>query len=248
LEVVIADDSNEIEDYRSIERGLSEKIVKQKSMDEILLEKMVLDRKIKEYENNIATNDKKQIQLLNEIQASKARIDALEAEYMKDLQSSRIQCNKALANIKQRFAAFVSIATKGDYTATLTDQLVPVFEGRQIFDPALVAQSEKAIMDYAFRIALLSTCAEGSNTFPSIVLETPDEIIDGSYLHSLAQALQQFSKNLSVIITTFNPEIIDLMLVGYELKGKDRRRLTSLLINGTTTQKNYFESKLLKYT
>ena len=164
------------------------------------------------------------------------------------MQSSKFESNNALTSVKQRFSNFFNTATNGEKDATLSEELVPILNGRQIFDPAVVSQSEKVLMDYAFRIALLSVCAESSNIVDSIVLETPDEVIDGSYLPSFAQALRSFSTNLSIIITTFSTEMLDLLIQGYDIKGKDKFRLTSLLSpEGTLTQMKYFEPKLFKY-
>ena len=120
--------------------------------------------------------------------------------------------------------------------------------GNRVFNPALISQSEEIMMDYAFRIAVLSTCAENSDVVPSIVLEAPDEIVDLSYLQSLAKAINETSTNLSIVITTLSPDFLGYLVKNYDIKGKDKARLTSLLSpEGTLNQRKYFSSKISKY-
>jgi hypothetical protein len=241
--------TQEIEKYRLMENNLLDKLNKSKSFEEELFNKELIIRQIKGIDLAIENNTKKQSLTESEINELNISVDKLETLYLKTTQSNKLEINNALESLKQRFSTFISLATNGEKTGTLSEQFVPILDGRPIYNPAIVSQSEKILLDYAFRIAIVSICAENSNTVASMVLETPDEVIDGSFLSSTSQAIRYFSSNLSIIVTTFNTDIIELLLKGYDLEGKNRQRLTNLLTNeGTLTQKKYYEPKLVKYS
>ena len=102
-------------------------------------------------------------------------------------------------------------------------------------------------MDYAFRIAFLSVFGEKTESFPSVVLETPDEVADESYIPYLAEAIFSFSKNLSVIITTVNTELMRVILNKYD-KNESPRHFTDLVSKGTLTQRKHYQESILSFS
>ena len=195
-----------------------------------MLSKQIKNRHLKELQEEIEANLHKIVELEKSIVVQEKLVDEATKLSFKAIESCRIESNKSLLKVKQRFFEFFSTARNGDKVATLSDDLVPILNGRRAASTAFISQSEKVLMDYAFRIAVLSTCAENSNSVASLVLEAPDDVIDRAYLQSLVKAIKSASTHLSIIITTLNTDFLDYLVEGYDIKGKDKERLTSLLL------------------
>ena len=241
--------AEKIRTYRNLETSTLQRINQLNSVEEQSLKKQLLDRQLASIESAIEDNLKKLGQTQSEIESGSSKVEGLEALYEQALQVCQKEIGNALTDLRLKFANFMSTATNGEVNATLSQNLVPLLEGRPVYNPFIASQSERMLMDYAFRIALLSTCAEKNNLTPSIILETPDEVIDESFIAPLANAIASFASNLSIIVTTFNSEMVDCLLKNYDIKGKDGRRLTNLLpTEGSLTQKKHYQPKLLKYS
>lgn len=249
LEKSLEELSKEIQGYKEIENELTAKLKLSRSFEEEALTKKIKKRRLEEIQSQNQVVMQEITNLEKAIEKQLLETDQTAKVYIKTLETCKLESNKALSIVKQRFSEFFFTAMKGNRRATLSEDFVPVLEGRRGYHHVVVSQSEKILMDIAFRVALLSTCAENNNTIASIILEAPDEVIDQSYLPSLAKAIIDSSANLSIIITTLSPDFLGYLVKGYDIKGKDKARLTNLLSQeAALTQKQYFYPKLLKYS
>ena len=158
----------------------------------------------------------------------------------------KTESSKALAKIRNKFSKFVITATNGELSAELSQDFIPILGGRSVFEPEQASQFERTLMDIAFRVALLSLIAERTNTKPSLVLETPDEVTDDAYVPYLAEAILNVSNDLSVIVTTVNSEMMKHLLKGYD-QNERTRRMVNLVSKGTLTQRRFYELPLNSY-
>lgn len=233
---------------RNIEHDTIEKINVSNASGEQLLRKQIMVRKLDEIESAIQESLAKEEHLGRDIENEKQSIDILEKVFSDTIQACKTESNNLLLEVKQRFQSFVNLATNGEISATLSQQLVPTLDGRSAFHPFVIATSEKILMDYAFRIALLSTIAEKDNKVATLMLETPDEGIDEAFVPYFAKALAKYSANLSLVITTFNSTMVEVLLEENDSMPKIARKLINLLpTEGTLTQKKHYEPKLVKY-
>lgn len=175
-------------------------------------------------------------QKINEAVLALANIKESQSKARADAYSESVQI---VSKVRQRFSNFVDAATNGELKANISADLVPDLNGRPAFSYTL-SQFERTLLDYAFRIAFLSTFAEKTGTSPSLILETPDEIADESYIPYLAKAISSFSNNLSIIITTVNTGMMRQLLSCYPRDEKSRH-FTDLVSKGTLTQRKYYE-------
>jgi len=217
-----------------------------KGIEEDLHRKKVMSRELEEMREQINDNKKLIIETDENIKAVTTEIDKINQLYDETKVAIRTEIDLVLTEVRDRFSSFIDLATNGEVSGDLSPDFIPILNGRTIFYPEFASQFERTIMDYAFRIALLSVFAEKTKTSPSLVIETPDEVTDESYISYIAKAILNFSSNLSIIITTFNTEIMKQLLSKY--KPRDRKkRLLNLVSKGTLTQRKFYQIPLSEY-
>jgi len=228
------------------EVALSARIDDLKGIEEDLHRKKVMSRELEEMREQINDNKKLIIETDENIKAVTTEIDKINQLYDETKVAIRTEIDLVLTEVRDRFSSFIDLATNGEVSGDLSPDFIPILNGRTIFYPEFASQFERTIMDYAFRIALLSVFAEKTKTSPSLVIETPDEVTDESYISYIAKAILNFSSNLSIIITTFNTEIMKQLLSKY--KPRDRKkRLLNLVSKGTLTQRKFYQIPLSEY-
>lgn len=237
-------ESKEAEHIR--ETALVSKINELKETEEVLHKKRVMSTELDEIKKQIENNRKRVIEIDGSTKSITAEIDKINELYDKTKTAMRTEIDLAVTKIKERFSSFVSLATNGEVSADLSPNFVPILNGRTIYYPEFASQFERTMMDYAFRIALFSVFAENTNTTPSLVIETPDEVTDESYIPYLAKAMLNFSSNLSIIVTTVNTKMMKQLLSNYK-PSERKKRLTDLVSKGTITQRKLYQIPLSKY-
>ena len=236
--------SREEENLR--ESALSEKMNELKGIEEQVHKREVISRELKEIRGEVSRNKKLIVESEKNIGKIEAEIDELSKVYKKAKMAMKTEIDSSVRKIKGNFSLFVSLATNNEASGSLSANFVPVLNGRQIFHPEFASQFERTLMDYAFRIALLSVLAEKTKSYPSLVIETPDEVTDESYIPHLAKAILNFSSNLSIVITTVSTDMMKHLLINY--KPNDRRkRLANLVSKGTLTQRRFYQTPLKDY-
>lgn len=236
--------SKEEENFK--ESALVARIQELKGIEDVLHKKRVISKELEEIEKQIENNNKMIIKTDENIEIVSTEIEKINELHEKTKMAMKTEINLVLTKIRERFSNFVDIATKGEVLADLSPQFVPVLNGRTIYYPEFASQFERTIMDYAFRIALFSVFAEKTKTTPSLVIETPDEVTDESYIPHLAKAILNFSSNLSIIITTVNTVMMKQLLSNYS-RSERKKRLIDLISKGTPTQRKFYQIPLSKY-
>ena len=242
------DDLNKLlSEQHALEASLLLKITNHKSIEEDLHKRDLSIKQSKQL-STVIKNDEKEIQKLSQeiekVSSEIAGIKESQNNLRIEISSENI---KILSKVRQRFSAFVDMATNGELKANLSLELIPELNGRPVFNSDAASQFERTLLDYAFRIALLSIFAEKTGTSPSLVLETPDEVADESYLPYLAKAIFSFSNSMSVIITTVNTEMMRKILGHYE-KNERGRHFTDLVSKGTLTQRKFYEASITDFS
>ena len=176
----------------------------------------------------------------------KAEVDDVEALLRKGEEVARNRSREIFSKVEARFSEFVRMATNGELNARLGPDMVPSLEGRRIYSIDDASQFEKTIMDIAFRVALVSSMSEQAGTGTFLVLETPDETCDESYLEHFASALRRFSSNISVLVTSSNTEFMRMLLKDCP-ESEKKRRLVDLSGTGTETQKSYYSPLITQW-
>ncbi len=219
-------------EFKSIEESLLRREIILDQLKKISMQKGVFEEAITEIDEKIENTNEK-------IEKTKQKQDRVRNDMELDAKT-------ALTNVRQRFSNFFDIATNGEESAKLTEHLIPELNGRPVFHYDTVSQFERTVFDYAFRIALLSEFAVRTNTFPSLIIETPDEVTDESYIPHLAKAIFKYCSNLSIVVTTVNTDLMKHLLNNY--KGEEKNRhFTDLVSKGTLTQKKFYEVSIKKY-
>jgi predicted nucleic acid-binding Zn-ribbon protein len=151
--------------------------------------------------------------------------------------------DKTLDEVQRSFSKFIGSATNGEVKAELSDDLTPSIDGRRIFDPQDTSSSEKTLMDFAFRFAVLDAYAKRASITPLMVVETPEEAVAEPYSAYLAETMVEYSKHLLLITTTKSASLMKGLLKPYDLQER-KKRLVDLVSIGTTTQARYYQSTL----
>ena len=234
------------EQERVRENHLLEKLNENKFIEESLHEKKMISKELEELRKQI--DSIAEIMEETEKESEKIKAEIMKIEQLKIKMRTVIKegLDITLSGIKKKFSSFVRTATNGELRSELATSLTPILEGRSIFYPEQASQFERTLMDFAFRIALLSEFAERTDTTPSLILETPDEITDEAYIPYLAEALSRFSNSLSLVVTTVNSEMMKDLLKKYTPDDR-RKRITDLVSKGTLTQRKYYELRLSKF-
>lgn len=234
------------EQERVRENYLLEKLNENKLVEEGFREKEMMSKQLEELRDQM--DDITKVMEAAEKESRKVTAEIMKIEQLKSRLRTAIRkgLDLALTGIRKRFSSFISTATNGELRGELATSLIPILEGRSIFYPEQASQFEQTLMDSAFRVALLSEFAERTNTTPSLILETPDEVTDEAYLPYLAEALSRFSGSLSLVVTTVNSEMMKRLLEKYT-PNERRKRLTDLVSKGTLTQRKYYELPLSKF-
>jgi len=234
------------EEERIKESSLVAEIAEIKGIEEDLHKKEVMSREFEEIQEQINDNKKLITKIDGNIKEVTAEIDKINQLYDKTKMAMRTEIDSILAKIRERFSSFISSATNGEVSGRLSPDFIPILNGRTVFYPESASQYERTIMDYAFRIALLSVFAEKTKTCPSLEIETPDEVTDESYITYLAKAMLEFSSNLSIIVTTVNTEMMKQLLNNYK-PNERKKRLINLINKGTLTQRKFYQAPLNTY-
>jgi DNA repair exonuclease SbcCD ATPase subunit len=225
---------------------LSARITELKGIEENLHRKEVVSKDLEDMQTQINNNLKLVAEIEDNIDRVTSEIEKANQLYDKTKTAMRIEIDSALGKIREKFSRFVDLATSSEVTGELSPNFIPKLNGRSIYYPESVSQFERTIMDYAFRISLLSTFAESTKTYPSLAIETPDEVADESYIPHLAKAIQDFSSNLSIIITTVDTEMMKCLLSNYKRSDR-KKRLIDLISKGTLTQRKFYQRPLYGY-
>lgn len=246
----INEETERLEKSREAERikesALSVKKDGLKEIEEQLHKKEIISRELKETQEQIKHNESSIEKNDGIIRKITTEIDGLNQLYEKAKMAMRTEVDSLLTKIKEKFSFFINLASNGEVSGTLSQDFVPILNGRTIFYPEFASQFERSIMDYAFRIALLSVFAEKTKTIPSLVIETPDEVADESYIPYLAKALLNFSSTLSIIVTTGDTDLMKQLLNNYKLSER-KNRLMNLVSKGTLTQRKFYQTPLNVY-
>lgn len=234
------------EQERMREDSLLEKLNENKFVEESLHEKEMISKQLEDLRRQMDNIAEKMEE--TEKESGKIRAEIMKIEQLRNKMRTTIKegLDTALSRVKKKFSSFVRTATNGELRSELATSLTPTLDGRSIFYPEQASQFERTLMDFAFRIALLSEFAERTDTTPSLVLETPDEITDEAYIPYLAEALSRFSNRLSLVITTVNSEMVKDLLEKYTPCDRTKR-MTDLVSKGTLTQRKYYELRLSKF-
>jgi len=234
------------EDKRAKESKFSARMTELKGIEENLHRKEVMSAELEEIQTQIDSNKRLFATIEEKIVTVTAEMDKANQLYDKTRVAMRVEIDSALAKIREKFSQFVDFATSSEVSGKLSSNFTPILNGRNIFYPESASQFERTLMDYAFRISLLSTFAERTKTYPSLAIETPDEVTDESYVPYLAEAIQTFSSNLSVIVTTVNTEMMKCLLNKYK-PDERKKRLVDLVSKGTPTQRRFYQRPLSGY-
>jgi DNA repair exonuclease SbcCD ATPase subunit len=243
-EIVTLTKSRDEKNLRDI--AMSARVNEFKNIEEKMFKKEAMSHEIEVVQAD-ADRSKKAVA---EVEANIRKVEAELAELSKAYESGKIamrsEADTALGKIRTNFSTFVSLATNNEASGSLSTNLVPVLNGRRIFHQEFCSQFEKTVMDYAFRTAVLAVISENTKSCPSLVIETPDEVTDDSYVPHLANALLTFSSKMSLIITTVNMEMMKQLLASHKSQEK-ARRLTNLVTKGTPTQRSFYQIPLKDY-
>ena len=147
------------------------------------------------------------------------------------------------SRVQSLFGEFVKTATNGDVDARIGTDLVPLLRGRKIYSVDDASQFERSLLDMAFRVALVRTIAENTKSMPFLLVETPEETPDDSYLKSLAGAIRDFSKGVKMMITSSDSRFSQTLIDGMS-PAERKLRLIDLSGSGTKTQKDYYKPML----
>ena len=183
--------------------------------------------------------DKASVMLRNEV----AEIESLRR---KGEELARSRSREIFNMVSARFADFVKLATNGEIDASLADDMVSSLQGRKIYSADDASQFERTILDVGFRLALISTIAEQGGYVPFLILETPDETADESYIEHFAEALRKFSSHISLLITSSNTEFMKTLMKD-SAESDRKNRLIDLSERGTDTQKSYYSPLITQW-
>jgi DNA repair exonuclease SbcCD ATPase subunit len=236
-----------LSEQHTLEYSLILKLDALKSKEESLHSRDLLKQQIQTFSKILEENQEQMQKIQQEIDTSN-----LELSKFKDLANNKkneinFEIAKSLSKVKQNFFSFVDLATNGEIKGDLSSELIPNLNGRPLFNSDTCSQFERTLMDIAFRIALLSTISEITGSKPSLILETPDEVTDESYIPFIAKAISAFSKYISIIITTYNSDLTTYLLKNYQ-KNERSRHFTDLVSKGTLTQRKYYASTIVDYS
>ena len=215
-------------------------------IEENLQKKDVMAKELSEIQDQINFSEKTIAKLDTDIKTIEKELEQITQLQDKTKTVMKSESSKLVGEIRKAFSKFVNTATNGELSAELSQDFIPVLSGRSVFDPEQSSQFERTLMDIAFRVALLSTLAEITNTKPSLVLETPDEVTDEAYVPYLVKAILTVSSSLSIIVTTVNSAMMKQFLEGYNRDDK-KGHLINLVSKGTLTQRRFYELPLQSY-
>lgn len=235
-----------LSEQHGLEASILLKLNNLQAKDEELHSRHMLKNQVQQRSQALTLEEQEIRKCMQEVESANLelhRLNELKSDRHKEVHSEAI---KLFSNIRQTFISFVDLATNSELKADLSPELIPQLNGRTLFNPD-ISQFERTILDYAFRVALLSMLAKKTNTKPSLVLETPDEVADESYIPYIATAIKTFSKDISIIITTYNSDLTTLLLKEYQ-KNERSRHFTDLVSKGTLTQRKYYEPNIVDFS
>ena len=199
----------------------------------------LVDENLKAIVERLRTDSLEYERLENSTTSLKNEVTEIENLQRKGEELAKTRSREIFNAVSSKFSEFSRLATNGEMEARLGDDMIPTLQGRSIYSVEDASQFERTILDVGFRIALLSTIAEIANSTPFLVLETPDETADESYVNHLAKALTKVSPNISLLITSSNTDFTKTLLSSLpELERKNR--FLDLSGVGTSTQKSYY--------
>jgi hypothetical protein len=176
----------------------------------------------------------------------KTEVTEIESLRRKGEELARTRSREIFNTVSTKFSEFAKLATNGEMDARLGDDMVPSLQGRKIYLIDDASQFERTILDVGFRIALVTTIAEQGSSVPFLILETPDETADESYIEHFAEALRTFSSRISLLITCSNTEFMRNLMKASPGSEK-KSRLIDLSEEGTDTQKSYYSPLITQW-
>lgn len=206
---------------------------KQNLLDEVL----ALEQEMKKIDESV-------FELENQLQAIDSTINEISEKERKTIEQINRSSEKLLTAVYKRFSEFIYDAKNKEVICKLNEDFIPVWNGREIFHSEQCSASEANLMDIAFRIAFLSVLAENSDSTPSLVLETPDDVIDEAYISHFADTILKYSSNLIIIISTVRMKTVEQLL----RNEGNNVKLISLISGGNQTQRKFYEPQLSKFS
>jgi DNA repair exonuclease SbcCD ATPase subunit len=228
------------------ENRLTRLLTDSQDVERDLLRKEVLSGELSTINKQAEIYRKELLKLQNSLAAALSAVDEITDRVERTKSLVRDETSAACSRVGKIFSEFIRQATNGEHVGILSAEFIPTYDGRQIPGPEDCSQSERSRMDIAFRIGLMSVLAGKSNTTPTLVLETPDEICDESYRPYLAKAICKFSNNLSIIVTTFSIDMMKNLLTSYN-SDERRSRLANLIPKGDLTQQKHYQNQITSY-
>jgi uncharacterized coiled-coil DUF342 family protein len=199
----------------------------------------VMSAKIDEFQIQRETFEKKIEKHLPKIQDLEDDLKKLQEFRQANINKIREEADNCVLAIRNGFSKFIQIATNNELNCTLSEELIPALDGREIFAQDEVSQYEHILMDYAFRFAFLKVYSSLFNCNPFLVIETPDQIIDEALLPFFAKAMAEFAKDSYIIVTTTNSEFLESLKNNFE-----KHKIVNLVELGVPTQKTYYQKFL----
>jgi CII-binding regulator of phage lambda lysogenization HflD len=238
--------NSQIETVRASEQEISSQFARFKDAEELRQRAQVTQKELGALRERIKVNAEEYERLkglLDKLEEEQEEISSLQ-EKGRVIVTNRIK--EVLVGVGTKFTEFVRAATNGEVEAELSSGMLPSLKGRKIYSADDVSQFERSILDMAFRIAVISRIAESGGFNPLLVLETPDQIADESYLDHLAEALARFSKNMSTVVTSSNTRFMKALLRGYK-PPRRKERLIDLSVSGAPTQRLYYSPLITEW-
>ncbi len=229
----------QIRSAQSSEAEVRQQLEALKDSEEVENQLKVVDRELQSARLRINEHTQEYERLNATLDKLKDELEETQGLYTKGREIARNKMREAFGRISVRFSQFVREATNGEIDAELSFDMLPSLKGRKVYAAEDISQFERIVMDIGFRIAVVSWLAENSRLRPFLVLETPDETTDESYLQHLARALVNFTKDMSILITSSNTLFMKSLLESYD-SSERKKRLLDLSASGTLTQKSYY--------
>jgi hypothetical protein len=223
----------------SAEKTLSDQISRMREVAQLQQRIVLVDENLISIREKVTTDTSEYERLEKTVSALKTELEEIESLRLKGEEVARTRSREIFTKVSNKFSEFAKVATNGELDARLGPDMIPSIQGRKIYSVDDASQFERMILDVGFRIALLSTIGEQSGFAPFLIIETPDETCDESYIKHLAEALGQFSSNISLLVTSSNTEFMRVLL-GNCPSSERSRKLVDLSVTGTDTQKSYY--------
>jgi hypothetical protein len=238
--------ATKITSVRSIQKDLALQISEMKKVGDLRQRIEIVNESLTTIGQRITFDTSDYDRLEKLVTGFNAELSEIESLLRKGEEVARNRSREVFSKVATRYSEFARLATNGELDVRLGSDMVPSLEGRKIYSKDDASQFERTILDIGFRVALLSTFAEQRGQTPFLVLETPDETCDESYLEYFAHALRTFASNICLLVTSSSTEFMRMLLKDCPASEK-RLRLVDLSGTGTSTQKSYYSPLITEW-